>query len=132
MIIEDTTKPQNVYECERITVGSPTPWLNCGVGHRSLPFSAAWRGYITSTPKSADFSKKHRFWPKNERASCMPPPKFAERPYLAGPKTLSGTPILGLFSAQFCASQPIKHPQHIFFFFPISLLSIFHHVSLNP
>jgi len=57
------------------------------------------RGYITSTPKSADFREKQRKWPKNERASCIPRAKNGERPYLAGPKTLSGTPILGLIFA---------------------------------
>jgi len=51
------------------------------------------RGYITSTPKSADFSKKHEKWPKNERSSCIPQPKIGERPYLAPPKTLRKTPI---------------------------------------
>jgi len=38
---------------------------------------------ITSTPKSAEKSKK---WPKTakyERGFCIPRSKFAERPYLA-------------------------------------------------
>jgi len=45
------------------------------------------RGYITSTPKSVNFPKKTWKWPNYERASCIPQPKFAERPYLAPSKT---------------------------------------------
>jgi len=41
------------------------------------------RGYITSTPNPAIFSKKCHFWRKNERDSCIPVSKNAERPYLA-------------------------------------------------
>jgi len=62
-----------------------------------MPVLCRRRGYITSTPKSADFSKKQRFWPKNERASCMPGRKIGERPYLAPPKTHFLPPILPRF-----------------------------------
>jgi len=44
---------------------------------------ARGRGCITSTPKSGDFSIFWQKRPKNERDSCMPGPKNAERPYLA-------------------------------------------------
>jgi len=63
-------------------------------------------GYITSTPKSADFREKQRKWPKNERASCIPLAKNGERPYLAVPKTLFRTPILGLFFANLLHFNP--------------------------
>jgi len=65
--------------------------------HSSPPFLAADRGYITSTPKSADFSKKHEKTPKNERSSCIPLAKNGERPYLAPPKTQFSDPIFALF-----------------------------------
>jgi len=58
-------------------------------------FGTGFRGYITSTPKSVNFSKKHEKWPNYERSSCMPGPKIGERPYLAPPKTQFWTPILG-------------------------------------
>jgi len=41
--------------------------------------------------------KKTRFSPKNERACCIPRPKFAERPYLAGPKPTFLDPFFGAF-----------------------------------
>jgi len=56
-----------------------------------------FRGYITSTPKSAEKAKKCQKWPKNERSSCMPPPNFAERPYLAVSKSLRTGPIFAYF-----------------------------------
>jgi len=61
-------------------------------------FCSRRRGYITSTPKSADFREKSQKRAKNERASCMPRRFFAERPYLAPPKHEFSGPILGLKS----------------------------------
>jgi len=55
-------------------------------------FGARGRGCITSTPKTAHFAKKQRFWAKYERSSCMPVQKNGERPYPGAPKTV----ILGL------------------------------------
>jgi len=74
------------------------------------------RGYITSTPKSAEFPKK---WPKtakNERASCMPVPKIGERPYLAPPKTQFSDPIFTLFCPQLSILFHLpKHPAYSFY-----------------
>jgi len=85
------------------------------------------RGYITSTPKSALFSKK---WPKtakNERASCMPGPKNGERPYLAPSVPGFWDPVFGSFSAKF--SSPLilftitTHPIDLFILY--RLISIY-------
>jgi len=56
------------------------------------------RGCITSTPKTADFGEKWRFWPKYERSSCMPRRKNGERPYPEPRKVPFWDPGLGLVS----------------------------------
>jgi len=58
--------------------------------------SGGRRGCITSTPKTADFGEKWRFWPKYERSSCMPLAKNGERPYPEAPKSQFSDPRLGL------------------------------------
>jgi len=70
-----------------------------------MPDPCRRRGYITSTPKSADFLKKQRFWRKYERDSCMPEPKNGERPYLAVPEATFWGLFLGLFSGIFVATH---------------------------
>jgi len=70
------------------------------------------RGYITSTPKSTTFSKKTRFWTKNERASCIPQPKNGERPYLAVPEPTFWGAIFGLFYQLSVPIHPDVSPPH--------------------
>jgi len=86
-----------------------------------IPFPADGRGCITSTPKSAEFSKKQRFWRKYERDSCMPGAKNGERPYLAAPNPLFGTPFLGHFLRFLSLLSPMSHtyfiiPPHSYLF----------------
>jgi len=60
-------------------------------------------GYITSTPKSSKFLKKHEKCPKYERDSCIPGPKNGERPYLAVPEPTFWGLFLDLFWPNFSA-----------------------------
>jgi len=53
------------------------------LGFRNPSKMDGGRGCITSTPNPANFCKKWQKTRKNERDSCMPGPKNAERPYLA-------------------------------------------------
>jgi len=83
-------------------------------------------GCITSTPKSADFSKKQRFWPKNERASCMPGPKNGERPYLAVPVPLFLDPFFASFLPILLSSSHTTHhsqPPILYFIFLFNFIS---------
>jgi len=70
-------------------------------------FGQADRGCITSTPKSADFSKKHEKWPKYERDSCIPGPKNGERPYLAPSVPGFWDPFLARFLGILSSSRPL-------------------------
>jgi len=91
----------------------------------SLFFLRQTRGYITSTPKSADFREKWRKSSKNERASCIPLPKIGERPYLAPSKTHFRARFYAhfwpLFAPYFCTPNPHSTPIliiYIFFLIP--------------
>jgi len=87
-----------------------------------IPFPADGRGCITSTPKSAEFSKKQRFWRKYERDSCMPGAKNGERPYLAVPKPAFWDPFFGAFSPISVATLP--NVTHLFYY-PATLILIY-------
>jgi len=80
------------------TINTPTPAAS---SPDPAIFWPADPGCITSTPKSADFSKKHEKWAKYERDSCIPQPKNGERPYLATSETPFLGVIFGLFLEDF-------------------------------
>jgi len=72
------------------------------------------RGYITSTPKSAEFLKKTRKWRKYERDSCIPEPKNGERPYLAVPEATFWGPIFSSFFVNFLHFNHQSYSHFIF------------------
>jgi len=86
------------------------------VNRRRIFFSnpCRGRGYITSTPKSAEFLKKTQKWLKNERDSCIPEPKNGERPYLAVPEPTFWGLFFRLFFAILLHHLHLTHPDFIF------------------
>jgi len=88
-------------------------------GHRGYRNPDKFRptgGCITSTPKSADFSKKSRFSAKYERGFCMPRTKNGERPYLAVPEPGFLDPkIPGFRRILYPTLQPIYATTHLTF-----------------
>jgi len=87
------------------------------------------RGYITSTPKSAEFLKKTRKWRKYERDSCIPEPKNGERPYLAVPETPFLGSVFSSFSANFLR---INHRIYLFIILTHPSYLYSHPTSLTP
>jgi len=68
--------------------------------------------------------KKQRFLPKNERASCIPRPKFAERPYLAGPKPTFLDPFFGAFRPSDTPQNTTATPESV----PLLFIELYSHI----
>jgi len=101
LLLSPTDRLREVKGLWHEILGSGPVWI------MKLRILAGGRGCITSTPKSANFSKKSRFWPKNERSFCIPWPKNAERPYLASRKHSREERVFQEFQED---SDPVQPP----------------------
>jgi len=99
-----------IVEVSKIATPAGQPTRDRMASHKQVRKTGRRRGYITSTPKSADFLKKTCFWAKNERACCMPGAKNGERPYLAVPEPVFPGLFFGLFWGIFAGHYVVSHP----------------------